>query len=282
MSALHIRPMTPADLPGAATASAAAFGIELGDEQAIAQWRERLAHPLTTDPDGAFIAERDGKIIGVAEAISRERLWCLSMLSVDPHVQGGGAGRVLLERALRYTDGTDAGLIVSSNDARALRLYAQAGFSLQPTLEAEGTVNRASLPRSAAGVREVSAGDLERLEPISRAVRGAAHTTDLRFALARGARLLRLADRGFAVLAPTRGVWLLVARDDEAATTLLWSALGLVEAGEESRVRWITARQQWAIGVVVKAGMRLSARGALCVRGNPGTLTPFVPSPPFA
>jgi hypothetical protein len=50
-------------------------------------------------------------------------------------------------------------------------------------------------------------------------------------------------------------------------------------------VRWLTGEQQWAIGVVLAAGLRLSAFGALGVRANrsnPAPLAPFIPSPPFA
>ena len=73
-----------------------------------------------------------------------------------------------------------------------------------------------------------------------------------------------------------------MARDDEAAAALLWGALELAGELERPCVRWITGEQEWAIRVVLEAGLRLSATGALCVRGSPGTLRPFVPSGPFA
>jgi hypothetical protein len=77
-------------------------------------------------------------------------------------------------------------------------------------------------------------------------------------------------------------VWLLVARDDDAATSLMWRALDLVGDTEHDNIRWITAEQQWAIDIAVRAGLKVSAYGALCVRGNPGSLHPFIPSGPFA
>lgn len=49
-------------------------------------------------------------------------------------------------------------------------------------------------------------------EPISRALRGAAHTLDLATALDRGGSVFRLAERAFVVAIPGRGVWLLAAR----------------------------------------------------------------------
>jgi GNAT superfamily N-acetyltransferase len=270
------------DIPAAVSASAAAFDFELTDREAAQRWVERIEHPLATDPRGAFVAERDGTVVGVAEAIRRERLWCLSLLAVRPGMQGVGAGRALLERAMSYDDGTDCGLIVSSNDHRALRLYARAGFSLRPTFDAVGPIDRRALPPPHPEVRERGTADLDALEAISREVRGAPHTPELELALRGGVRLLRLGDRGFVLAQPGVGVWVLVARDQQAAAALLWSALEVAGESERAGVRWITGQQDWAIDVAVRAGLRLSAHGALCVSGRPGPLYPFVPSGAFA
>jgi GNAT superfamily N-acetyltransferase len=281
MPVVQLRAFQTSDLPAATALSAEAFELDIGEPSAADRWQRRVAHPLSTDPDGAFVAERDGSLIGVAQALRRERLWCLSLLAVAPGAQGAGAGRLLLERALAYAGGTDAGLIPSSGDPRALRLYGLAGFSLLPTFEAAGALDRSALPRTGAEVRAGGTADLEALAAISRDVRGAPHTAELAYALSAGARLVRLGDRGFAVAVPGRGVWLLVARDDDAAAALLWSALALAET-EQPSVRWITADQQWAIEVVLRAGLRLVPHGALCVIGDPGPLCPFLPSGPFA
>jgi hypothetical protein len=140
-----------------------------------------------------------------------------------------------------------------------------------------------ALPRPDPAVREAGEDDLEALAPISREVRGAPHTSELIYALGRGGRLLRHRDRGLAVTLPGVGVWLLAARDPEAAQALLWGALELIgEVDEDHRsVRWITGGQDWAIEVLLKAGYPLSPYGALCVRGRPGPLQPYLPSPPF-
>jgi GNAT superfamily N-acetyltransferase len=273
--------MVAADLPEVEALAAAAFSRDIADEHAARRWHERIAHPLATDPDGAFVAEIDGRIAGAAEAIVRERLWILSMIAVRPGIQSGGAGRAVFERALAYGPSTDAGLIVSSNDPRALRLYASGGFALVPTLRADGEVDRRALPRNQARVREEDGdADVESLAAMTRAIRGAPYTAELCFALDRGARLLRLADRGFAAVDETGILLELVARDDEAASALLWHALAMAEG--PTRVRWITGAQQWAIDVVLAARLELVAYGALCVRGNPGSLRPFLPSAPFA
>jgi GNAT superfamily N-acetyltransferase len=271
--------MQPADLGQVTVLTAAAFSRELTDELAARRWEARVAHPLATDPDGAFVAELDGRVIGVAEAIVRERLWCLSMFAVEPGIQSAGAGRALLEQALTYGTAADAGLIVSSNDPRALRLYAQAGFTLHPTFKAQGPVDPRTLPTHPE-VREDDGGELESLAALTRMIRGAPYTTELRFVLDHGARLLRLASRGFAVIADDSTLRLLVARDEEAATALLATAITFGDG--PTRVRWITGAQQWAIELLIRARVSLEAHGALCVRGSPGALQPFLPSAPFA
>ena len=271
--------MAEADIPACAEVIGAAFAMPV-DVHARHRAERRLAHLLATDPAGAFVGEARGRVVGVAQAYLREGLWCLSMLAVDPHGQSAGVGRALFRRALAYGDG-EPGLIVGSNDPRALRLYAAAGFSLQPTLEARGRIDRRDFPAPSAEVVTGSAADLDVIAGFSRAVRGAAHTPEIAFALSRGAQLLIIRDRGFAVAEPGSGVWLLAAVDDRAASALLWSALDV--AGDVERpVRWITGGQDWAVDVVVRAGLQISAYGALCVRGHPGPLRPFLPSGSFA
>ncbi len=275
-----VRTMVASDLETAVEVTAAAFSKNLGDPVEASRWRERIAYPWQTDPDGAFVTELDGRVVGVAEAMVRERMWCLSMLAVQPGIQGGGAGRVLMERAAQYGRATDFGLIVSSNDPRALRLYADSGFALHPTFEADGVVDRRRLPRQTETVVDGGGYEIEGLAALTRAVRGSPYTAELRYMIGQGARLLRASDRGFVVLSAEGQLSLLVARDEETASALLWNALGLAEAG--ARVRWITGAQQWAIEVVARAGLRLVPYGALCVRGTPGPLAPFLPSAPFA
>jgi ribosomal protein S18 acetylase RimI-like enzyme len=282
MREVRVRAMRLSDVPEAAQVAADSFELDISEPLAGERFRERLVHLLRTDPDGAFVAERGRRITGAAQAMVREGLWCLSLLAVAPAEQSSGAGRALLERALGYGDRAGPGLIVGSNDPRALRLYSRAGFSLRPTFEAAGPVDRAALPRLDPAIREGDGSDLEALEPISRRIRGASYTPELGLSLRQGGQLLRLADRGFAVAHPLHGVWLLVAADDQTATALLWSALDLSADLDRPCVRWITQDQDWAIDVAVQAGLRLSATGALCVRGRPGPLRPFVPSGPFA
>lgn len=280
-AAPYIRPLERSDLPNVADVSAAAFGVDISEPTARARWLERVRHPWVTDPEGAFVAERDGQLVGVAEAIMREHLWVLSLLAIDPRGQSGGAGRLLMRQALGYGPADAPGLIVSSNDPRALRLYALSGFTLRPTFDAQGVLDHRALPRRISGVVEDTDPNLELLASVSRAVRGAPQTPELEWALRRGARLLRAGDRGFAVAQPGQ-VWMLAARDEDTATALLWSALALSGTDDPVRVRWVGGEQQWAIHVLLRARLNLTAYGALAIRGKVGPLAPYIPSGPFA
>src|SRR5664279_153153 len=101
---LTVRPMGPADLPIAAAVGAAGMEFELEGEEVERRWQERIGYLLGPDPGGAFVAERDGRVIGVAQAMQREAVWVLSFLAVDPAAHGAGAGRALISAALGYGD----------------------------------------------------------------------------------------------------------------------------------------------------------------------------------
>ncbi len=174
---LTVRAMVPADLPVAAAVGAAGMNFRFEGEVEVRLWHERIGYLLAADPGGAFVAERDGRVIGVAQAMQREALWVLSFLAVDPEAQRSGAGRALISAALGYGDRTH-GLICSSDHPAALRLYATAGFSLRPALRTVGLVDRGALPPGSVRVRSGTTADLELVAGISRELRGAAGPLD--------------------------------------------------------------------------------------------------------
>jgi hypothetical protein len=146
---------------------------------------------------------------------------------------------------------------------------------------ASGKVSRESLP-AGLKTREGTEADLELAARVDRTIRGAPHGPDLELMLQSGTRLL-VADgpegSGYAA------VWegspaLLAATSPDTATDLLWSCLAESD-GNEVEVHWITTAQNWALPVVLKAGLSLSPAGPLCVRGELGPLTPYLPSGPY-
>src|SRR5438094_800614 len=78
----------------------------------------------------------DGTCVGAALALVREGIWGLSLLVVAPGHQSNGTGRALLDAALRHAEGARGAIILASEDFRALRVYAGAGFDLRPALDA--------------------------------------------------------------------------------------------------------------------------------------------------
>jgi GNAT superfamily N-acetyltransferase len=235
----------------------------------------RYFHLIETDPGGAWVAEEDGRVVGAALAIEREGVWGLSLLVVLPDRQSRGVGRALLERALTYAGGgRRGGIILASPDQRALRAYARAGFDMHPCMDAGGRPHVAEPPP---GVRDGDERDLPLTEAVDRAVRGAAHGSDIAAFLEVGRRLLVVPERGYAVLGPD-SVHLLAALDEEAARDLLLAALAAVPGGKDYRVEWITSAQGWTVQPVLDAGLALKPGGAVFVRGDVGPFTPYLPS----
>jgi GNAT superfamily N-acetyltransferase len=234
--------------------------------------RFRVGRPLATDPGGAWVAERDGEVVGAAQAIMREGVWGLSLLVVRPDAQSAGAGRELLARAHAYGNGARGRIVLASSDARALRAYARLGLDLHPAVSARGRPRAEAVPE----LRPGSAGDLPLTDAIDRAVRGAAHGEDILALVESGGRLLVLPERGYAVM---RGgeVRLLAAFDEGSAVTVLRGCLAATD-GEDAAVGWITSAQNWAVGPCVEAGLQLSDGGAVFLGGDVGPFAPYLPS----
>lgn len=228
------------------------------------------------------MADDEGRIVGKAIAIVREGLWIFSLFAVDKDCRNTGVGRALLDRALGHGNGTRGALISSSQHPGAMRSYARAGFDLHPTLKAEGKIRREALP-SGLRVREGGIQDLELAAEVDRAVRGAAHGPDLELMLEGDCRLLvseTPSGRGYA--AERNGSPAIVAATGpEIARELLWACFARTPDGEDADCRCITGRQNWAIPVVLDAGLSLSAYGPICARGDVGPMTPYLPSGPY-
>ena len=210
-------------------------------------------------------------MVGSANAIVREGLWGLTLFAVAPEHQARGVGRRLLDAALAYGDGARGGWIMSSEDPKALRRYALAGFDLRPCVAAAGML-RTDLPV----VHAEESDDLRHAEPISRAVRGASHGDDLAGLLDGGARLLTLPG-GFAIH-EEGSVRVLAALDDDTATRLLRACFAQAPRGATVQIDLLTAGQDWAIRSCLEAGLALSPSGAVFTRGDVGPMRPYVPT----
>ncbi|MGY3369877.1 GNAT family N-acetyltransferase [Bradyrhizobium sp. 145] len=63
---------------------------------------------LADDPDGLWVAEDDGRIVGFAWSWVCGDIWFLAQLFISPERQGGSIGRELIERTLDHAEKSGA------------------------------------------------------------------------------------------------------------------------------------------------------------------------------
>ena len=286
-----VRPLADHDVDAVAAVQIASFddydrrfGNPVPDvtSERVDNHRRRVRHFLTHDPDGSWVAESDGQVVGTALALRRDRLWGLSLLAVLPSTQSGGAGRALLDAALGYADPEGPAVILSSRDPRAMHRYASAGFDLHPQMQASGTPDLRSRPPDTVEVRDGTAADFELADAVDVAVRGAARGAD--HEIIASMSVMFVADRGdhrgYAYLQEGR-VRTIAATDEPTALALLWRSLAHArDLGVEATVEHMTANQQWAVRTVVQARLSLAPSGPAFWRH--GTPPPtYLPSGPY-
>jgi GNAT superfamily N-acetyltransferase len=282
----ELRPMVPADADAVLDLMGAAFqdlDRRLGNDphpppEDRAPGIRRIVHLVETDPGGAWVAPGpDGEVAGAAVALVREGLWGLSLLVVDPRRQSGGVGSALLRAALAYGDGgVRGGIILASEDARALRAYSRAGFALRPVMDAGGPVRRR--PEVSPRVRPLRwPEDAPIVDAASRHVRGASHAREVPNYVDWGIDVLVHEDGGWAAGEEGR-VRVLAAVDERIAADLLRAVLATTPDGKEAWVGFIDAGNDWAVRVALDAGLEMKRSGAVFVRGDVGPLAPYIPS----
>src|SRR3954447_3170302 len=86
---------------------------------------------LADDPDGLWVVENDGNVLGFAWSWVCDDFWFLAQLFVSPDHQGSGIGRELLERTMAHAERSGAvnkALITFSFNAVSQGLYMRHGF----------------------------------------------------------------------------------------------------------------------------------------------------------
>lgn len=237
-------------------------------------WMERTSHLVRTDPGGCWVAEDEGGIVGIVTSFRREVLWCLATYAVLPGRQGQGIGKPLLAAALDHGRACTRGMLSASSDVRATRIYHQAGFALHPQMHLTGTVDRSAIP-VVEKVRDGSAGDIDLMDSLDRAARGAGHGPDHELML-RSWRLLvsdTTTGSGYAYVDERGRPALLAASNRRTATRLLWAALA--EAAGPVTIGHVTGANQWVLDVGFEARLELHQEGYLGLRGMKPP-TPYV------
>lgn len=271
--------MQAEDVPAAnrVARDALAFGRPTESDTALRRAERRVAHLQQTDPGGAWVAEADGALVGVALALVREGIWGLSLFAVAEAHRDRGIGRALLEASFGHGADARGHLILSTESPAAMRRYARLGLDLRPCVAAAGTVDRARLP-APDGVVDAGTAGIPVADAIGRAVRGAGHGVDLAVALEDpGAKLLLADDRAFAWVRDER-IMLVAGLEDAAATRVLGAALAATPPGATVSVDFLSAGQDWAVRACLDAGLALSPDGPMFTAGDLGPLRPYVPS----
>jgi ribosomal protein S18 acetylase RimI-like enzyme len=276
--AVEVRPMRNDDLEPAERASARLFfeadqisrkvcdpEIQPRSTDGSKQWIKRMRHFLTVDPDGCWVAADGDDIVGFAISQNRGRLWFLATYGVATERQGMGTGKRLIDAVLAHADGRRC-MLSSTVHPGATRRYRLAGFSLYPQMRMVGTVDRSTL-RTVTGLREGREADLDWIEQLDEALRGAGHGPDHAYML----DTMRLVvspkpDKPGYVYIDGRGrAALLAAAHPETAQDLLWEALAASDG--ETLVNCITTANQWAVDVGLAARLSIAQEGYLAVRG---------------
>lgn len=122
---LHIRQLTPADLPFADTLRAAA-----GWNQTFADWQRLLRYA----PEGCFVAELDGTPAGtVTTTAYGSKVGWIGMVLVHPERRRRGVATALLAHAIDYLQGCVECIKLDATPAGE-KVYAKLGFQAELTL----------------------------------------------------------------------------------------------------------------------------------------------------
>ena len=130
---VSIGPLTTGNVNAADRVFRLAFGTQFGmaDPLTFRGDAEALQPRLWSYPDGGFVAEDDGKIIGVAMANNWGSLGLFGPIAVDPARWHGGVARMLLDATMPVFDRWSSrvvGLFTFPESTRHVRLYQGFGF----------------------------------------------------------------------------------------------------------------------------------------------------------
>ena len=240
-------------------------------------WVRRTGHLLDTDPDGCWVADVDGEVVGFATSLRRETLWVLASFAVRPGLQGRGIGRELLAAASQHSRGCLRAMLNASQDQQALRRYRMAGFDTVPQMVLWGRVDRSLLP-AVDRVREGTAADFDLMDSLDRRARGAGHGPD-HAVMAEHLRLLvtdHTTGQGYAWVNATGAVQCLAADNRRTAQRLMWAALAESTPDVPVEMGHVSPANQWALQVATDARLEIHPRGFLALRGMKDP-SPYVP-----
>lgn len=153
---MNFRPIEPADIEACANVFYAAdddlnvkHGQPLTPRNPVALTR-LFSHIQTTDPARAWLAERNGRVLGFAMSAQRGELVFLAFLFIEPEAQARGLGRELLERSM--ANATNTAVCILSIQPISAALYAKYGMVPRVPIYQIGGRSKKPLPELPAGL----------------------------------------------------------------------------------------------------------------------------------
>jgi GNAT superfamily N-acetyltransferase len=182
--------MTPADISA---------GMRLKDIAGWNQTKEDWERFLQANPEGCFVAEWNGLVVGtVTTIIYGSRFAWIGMVLVDPQLRGKGVGTALLLKAIDHLDAKKVPCVKLDATPQGKPIYARLGFRIEYEIERHRLTREAN-PK----VRRetVSDGDenIETLLEMDREVFGADRSALLRSVAGSAPELVTVARSGGAV-----------------------------------------------------------------------------------
>lgn len=113
---------------------------------------------LALSPNGCFVAESEGRVVGVLTTTTYDRLAFLGAVIVHPELRGRGVGKGMMEAALNHLSAAGVRTVRLNAYLRAIPFYERLGFHGEYEIVRWGGLATAGRMR---GVRPVRRSDLE-------------------------------------------------------------------------------------------------------------------------
>ena len=238
-------------------------------DDGVALARQRIGNPVFY----AIVSETDGRVSGSCFMTERDPIRGIGTVSVDPGVQDGGNGRMLMEATVeRGRDAAGMRLTQDAFNSASMSLYASVGFDIvEPLALIAGTLR--GRPEPGIEVRQLTAAEVPACEALCVQVHGFPRSSEVMAAV--DAQTGHVAIRGGRVAAYTtaaikRGHGVAESDDDMRALLLGVSAQApsgislLLPTRQADLFRWCLRE-----GLRVVKPLTLMARGAYQVpRGS--------------